>query len=462
MMASLKGVFRRDADAIVARYERALTRERVLRDTAARLAEAKHRKVIHRIACDSALALTDASSCRVWLVLGSGEDVAVASAGEGPTAVRTEAGLPAMESSAVFTAPLTLHDGARGALVVMSDRELSSESKEALNALASQVALALETTDLTDELRSSEAIYRDLFENATDIIFTVDLNGQIESVNGAAERVAGYTAADAKGLRVASIVAPECRDSIRHILWTTLRSKKTSTFELDILTSSGRRVPVELTTRIIRAEGRPVGIHGIARDITERKAAEAALQHQATHDALTGLPNRTLLRERLEEAVRATETTGATPALLFVDLNRFKEVNDTYGHHCGDALLQSAAERLGTAVADTGMVSRLGGDEFAALLHDADEAAATAVAARVAACLDEVVEVEGNVLDVSGSVGIACYPQHGCDALELMRHADAAMYVAKRGRMPYVLSGSGFEEIGPEGRFPVTPFPAAR
>jgi diguanylate cyclase (GGDEF)-like protein len=135
-----------------------------------------------------------------------------------------------------------------------------------------------------------------------------------------------------------------------------------------------------------------------------------------------------------------------------VDLNRFKEVNDTYGHHCGDALLQIAAERLGAAVGNRGMVSRLGGDEFAALLHDADEAVATLVAERVASCLDETIEIEGNTLDVSGSVGVACYPQHGRDTLDLMRRADAAMYVAKRGRLPFVLAGAELEEIGPDGR----------
>jgi diguanylate cyclase (GGDEF)-like protein/PAS domain S-box-containing protein len=361
-----------------------------------------------------------------------------------------EGGIPAMSSAAVFTAPLAVQGGPRGALVVMSDRELPEETREALNALAAQVALALETTDLTDELRSSEAIYRDLFENATDIIFTADLEGGIQSINSAAERITGYSAAEARRLGATRLVAPECRGRLARIARLTLRSKRTTTFELEILTKSGRTVPVELTTRVIRAEGRPVGIHGIARDITERKAAEAALHHQATHDALTGLPNRTLLREQLEAAVQAAPTTGARPALLFVDLNRFKAVNDTYGHAAGDALLQIAAERLVRAVGALGLVSRLAGDEFAALVHDANDAAATAVAARVAASLDEPIEVEGHVLDVSGSVGIACYPQHGADALELMRNADAAMYVAKRGRLPYVLFRSGLEEVDTE------------
>jgi diguanylate cyclase (GGDEF)-like protein len=167
-------------------------------------------------------------------------------------------------------------------------------------------------------------------------------------------------------------------------------------------------------------------------DITARREAEDALKHQALHDALTGLPNRGLLRDRLQQAILLSERRQSSFALLFLDLDRFKDVNDTFGHQAGDLLLQQAGPRLEGALRASDTVARLGGDEFAVLLTDVDATGATSAAASLLAALEQPFVVEEHRLSVGASIGIAVYPEHGNDAETLMRHADVAMYQAKQ------------------------------
>ncbi|GAB2566674.1 hypothetical protein Aab01nite_46020 [Paractinoplanes abujensis] len=167
-----------------------------------------------------------------------------------------------------------------------------------------------------------------------------------------------------------------------------------------------------------------------------RQAAQAhvaQLSHQAFHDSLTGLPNRTHLIEQAEIAVHDAEATRGRVALMMLDLNGFKQVNDTAGHQAGDVLLQQVAKRVLGAVRDNDVVARLGGDEFAILLnHDPDDAVASAVAARICERLRQPFTIEGQEVTVGGSVGIALYPDDATDYEALMKAADAAMYEAKR------------------------------
>jgi diguanylate cyclase (GGDEF)-like protein len=153
----------------------------------------------------------------------------------------------------------------------------------------------------------------------------------------------------------------------------------------------------------------------------------------ALHDALTGLPNRVLLQDRLQSAIEATTQGQSRPfALMILDLDRFKEVNDTLGHHVGDVLLQQIGRRLQSAVRATDLVARLGGDEFAVLLSNTSAAAAVAVAEDLALSLRAPFVLDGHPLSVNASVGIAVAPEHGKDTAALLRCADAAMYQAKR------------------------------
>lgn len=165
----------------------------------------------------------------------------------------------------------------------------------------------------------------------------------------------------------------------------------------------------------------------------KNNVASLALAHQAGHDALTGLPNRTHLRGRAEEVLAGAAGTRETVGLFVIDLDRFKEINDTLGHRAGDRLLQVIGDRLSGAVRPTDLVARLGGDEFAVLLPDlADKSAALAVAGRIIGAIRQPIAIEGNLLNVDGALGIALAPEHGADFETLLQHADLAMYAIKR------------------------------
>jgi diguanylate cyclase len=162
--------------------------------------------------------------------------------------------------------------------------------------------------------------------------------------------------------------------------------------------------------------------------ITERARAV----HESLHDALTGLPNRVLLADRFGQALRTAKRSGTTPGLLLIDLDRFKEINDTFGHHYGDELLSPVGPRLQAALRESDTVARLGGDEFAVLMPDiSDVAAATEVAQKLRRTLDAPFRIDGIDLDVEASVGIVLAGEHGEDATTLLQRADIAMYVAK-------------------------------
>ncbi len=167
-------------------------------------------------------------------------------------------------------------------------------------------------------------------------------------------------------------------------------------------------------------------------DVTDRKKAEHELERLALHDPLTGLPNRSLLLDRLEQALRTARRLSTSLALLVMDLDRFKEINDTFGHPAGDLLIGEVAGRIAADLRETDTVARLGGDEFALILPGADEGGAGHVAQKIIAALQRPFDVEGRAHEIAISIGIAVSPQHGEDAETLMRRADMAMYVAKR------------------------------
>ncbi len=178
-------------------------------------------------------------------------------------------------------------------------------------------------------------------------------------------------------------------------------------------------------------------------------AANRQLEVQATHDSLTGLPNRTLLQRRLEQATDLARQGDLSAALLILDLDRFKEVNDTIGHQRGDQLLQQVGERLRQAVSATATVARLGGDEFAVFLPGADEAGALQVVSALGRTLEETFLVEGYPLHVESSIGIALYPAHGSEPLTLFQHADVAMYTAKLGHEGFALYDASRDQYSP-------------
>lgn len=168
-------------------------------------------------------------------------------------------------------------------------------------------------------------------------------------------------------------------------------------------------------------------------------ARQSELQYQALHDALTDLPNRTLLQDRMEQAIHAARRDHKHLVLLMIDLDRFKEINDTLGHHIGDNVLNEVGKRLKSALRQIDTVARLGGDEYAVLLPDSNISDAEGITQKISASLEKVFIIDELNLFVKASIGLAEYPTHGTDATSLVQHADVAMYVAKRGHMEYAI-----------------------
>jgi diguanylate cyclase (GGDEF)-like protein/PAS domain S-box-containing protein len=205
----------------------------------------------------------------------------------------------------------------------------------------------------------------------------------------------------------------------------------------------------ELDLQLVPVEDGGQLTHWVAflRDVTDSRNQILALRHQANHDGLTDLPNRMMLFARLAEALEAARNEGRLIALLLMDLDRFKDVNDTFGHHFGDVLLKQVAFRLRNQLHVDDTVARLGGDEFAIVLTSAFDANAVAMTARrILNTLQQPFVVEGQVLEVGASIGIALYPQHGSDARTLMRRADVAMYATKQSNTGFTFHARDEEE----------------
>lgn len=206
------------------------------------------------------------------------------------------------------------------------------------------------------------------------------------------------------------------------------------TLEYRMVDIDGRTVHMrDVTSLEVDTAGKVVQMRGVILDISDRRRAEEVLREEATHDPLTGLANRALMADRLEQALREARRTGDSVALLVLDLDDFKEVNDALGHDTGDHLLTAFATRLRNEVRECDVIARLGGDEFGLLLTtDADARGATAVANRVLALADRPFDIAGLNLQTRASIGVALFPDHAADAASLSAKADVAMYIAKR------------------------------
>jgi diguanylate cyclase (GGDEF)-like protein len=183
-------------------------------------------------------------------------------------------------------------------------------------------------------------------------------------------------------------------------------------------------------------------------DITDRKRIEDATQYLAYHDALTNLPNRILLRDRLQQALVVAERDQTALAVIFVDLDHFKSVNDSYGHDFGDCLLQESAKRIRACLRKSDSVARIGGDEFVVLLPAVKTSQhALTVAKQIQRALDKPAEIDGHTVHISGSIGLALYPEHAANDRDLITRADTAMYYAKaEGRNRVQLYQAGMED----------------
>lgn len=281
-----------------------------------------------------------------------------------------------------------------------------------------------------DALRQSEHDYRQLFAHAHDaiIIFAAD-DERILEVNQRACEMYGFARDEMVGasLEQLSKNVPLGKERIRE----TLASGTHGTFETVHVRKDGRELTVEVNAAVLEHRGR-AAILSINRDISERRALEQAVREMAFHDPLTGLPNRKLLSDRLELALAQARRARRGMAVLFLDLDGFKVVNDTWGHAQGDALLRDVAGRLAGALRTGDTVARLGGDEFTVLIPDLPgEAAAEEVSRKILRELERRFRVGDTEYAVTASIGIARYPRDGETADALLRSADTAMYRAK-------------------------------
>lgn len=282
-----------------------------------------------------------------------------------------------------------------------------------------------------------------MVESSADAIIGKALNGNILSWNTAAERLYGYSAAEAVG-SPHSLLLPQDRVAESMLLLErAVRGERIEHYETTHLAKDGRRIGVSLSISPVKDRtGLVIGVSTIVRDITERKRADERIRYLALHDALTGLPNRNLFRERVSTAINRARRNRHLMAVLFIDLDRFKEINDTLGHHIGDRLLQVSANRLQRCLREGDGVARLGGDEFVVDLPvlDSREEAMT-IAQKILEVLRAPFTIDTYTLHVSASIGISLCPTDGEDVEVLMHAADTAMYRAKKdGRDNYKFS----------------------
>jgi diguanylate cyclase (GGDEF)-like protein/PAS domain S-box-containing protein len=419
-----------------------------------------------------------------------------------------------------------------------------------------------------EEVRRSEERYRELFENANDVVYTHDLNGIVTSMNLAGERISGYSRDEIIGTHIQQLLVPEHRQLAQEAMEKKLRGETSFTaYEVEMRAKDGHKIPLELSTRLIFEHGKPAGVQGIGRDVAERKASEERyrllfernlagvyrsttggkvldcndacarvfgfesreefvafdardlyfdeaerqrvvqslrdhgqvtnmelklrrrdgtavwvlenvtlrdgevmegtiiditdrklaqeqVEYQAYHDALTSLPNRLLFRDRINVALAHAKRTGRLSAVMFLDLDQFKLVNDTLGHTVGDRLLQAIGARLVTCVRAEDTVARMGGDEFTILLPDLnDRRGPILVAEKVQEAVRHPVVIGEHELYVTTSIGIAMFPDDGADAETLLKNADRAMYRAKDlGRANYQFADSEHDESDGMGK----------
>ena len=303
---------------------------------------------------------------------------------------------------------------------------------------------------------SEERLAKFMQASAEGIVF--HQGGFVTDANPPICELIGYTLEEMLGRKTLEFIAP---DQVARVAAVMVSGQETA-YESALIHKNGSRIAVEFIVRTMVRHGQHMRMT-IVRDIRDRQAAQARIHHLAHHDALTGLPNRVSFMECVERAMLATAKTHAPMALLFIDLDHFKRVNDSLGHLVGDTLLRTVAARITACLRATDVVARFGGDEFVVLLaglaHDGQHAAqAEEVARKLLECIALPLVAEGRPLSVTPSLGIALYPGHGSTAEELVKHADSAMYRAKaRGRatvqfFDHSIASSAYDALVMEGQ----------
>ena len=303
--------------------------------------------------------------------------------------------------------------------------------------------------DQRKKLEFKNAQQAEILSQIHDGIVTTDLEAKITSFNHGAEIVTGYQAKEVIGKSIEMFYDVEDAK--------TRRKKREELFkegslhqELRFIKKDGTYIYTDLSASVLKdSEENIIGVVSYVQDITQRKLAQEKMEYQFYHDALTGLPNRILFKEGLEHAIKKAKHNKTVLALLFIDLDHFKEINDSLGHQVGDKLLQETTKRLYSVLRDQDVLSRLGGDEFAVIIEGLSKAQETSsFAKKILDTLAEPLEIDGNTLYVSSSIGISLYPDDGTTSQDLLKFADSAMYKAKNeGRNTFQYYSSEMTEV---------------
>jgi diguanylate cyclase (GGDEF)-like protein/PAS domain S-box-containing protein len=299
--------------------------------------------------------------------------------------------------------------------------------------------------DISERRRREATLLRmaAIMESSHDAVISTTPDGIVTSWNAGARETYGYTAAEMEGRPVSILEPLEREGEIAEILQRVRSGEDVVRYETVRLRKDASLVEVAVAVSPIRDEnGEIAGVSSIARDISDQKRAQELIVFQTFHDSLTGLPNRSLLMERLNLCLSNSRRTGKRLALLFLDLDLFKAINDGFGHQAGDTVFQEIGQRLIQCVRDDDTVARIGGDEFAVLLPEISKADdAVVVAKKLLEAVAQPLAIGGRRADVTTSIGVSVYPDDGADAEALLRSADHAMARAKeRGRNNFQLS----------------------
>ena len=301
-----------------------------------------------------------------------------------------------------------------------------------------------ELHETKNALEESEAQFRTVTNSSAAGIFVLQGN-RFVLVNPALSAITGYDRNDLLMMDAMTLFHADERESLQKTALARQRGEAVDNrYEARILTREGRERWVDISADRVYFHGEPSSI-GTVFDITERKAAEESVRRMAQHDTLTDLPNRALFSDLLDRALSMARREKKQLAVMFLDLDNFKPVNDTHGHALGDRILQLVAQRVRGAIRDSDTVGRIGGDEFVILLPVVERDEDTlGVAGKIREAIAQPFEVDGLTITISCSIGIAHFPKDGADAVELLRHADEAMYGAKEhGRNTVERYGEG-------------------
>jgi diguanylate cyclase (GGDEF)-like protein/PAS domain S-box-containing protein len=457
---------------LVRRHEQAEMRERTLREAGAAFVAATTREDLYSAAVLATRGLVgEEASVTLWLEAGSeaegvrvpatataaaDTDVRWLSLSTLPPTVRAEL----MQGRAVevegedddlravlgwsgtagsgsgLATPLFVRERLAGFLAVMAEKGLSRPMRDALASLGSQIALALESAVLTEDLhrRQSEARFASLVQNSSDVVTVLRADSTIRYQSPSVKRVLGYEPEELMGTRLLGMIHPEDAPRVTSLLAEVSGDRLPHPVEFRWQDRDGRWVHVESLWSDMTMDQNVGGIVLNTRDVSERKLFEEQLTHQAFHDSITGLANRALFRDRVEHALERQRRDDHSVAVLFLDIDDFKTINDSLGHAAGDKLLTMVGDRLRACLRAADTAARLGGDEFGVLLEETGYTRAAEVAERVMKGLESPMQVEDKEVFVRASIGIAIgdNDRKGMKAAEeLLRNADVAMYSAK-------------------------------